>query len=490
MDADSEAPLPALLALLRVGRGTPDELIARALDVLVEELDMDTAFVSRFHDGRRHITHDGGAGIPAAAAAPVAVEDTVCHLVANGQLEPLVRDVERHPRLATHPHVAAFGIGSYVGVPLRVDGDVVGTLCCVAAGPRPALDDVDLARLRTFEAYVAEVLAGLPQVAAAVAPDDLEGMTRPALELLQQMTGMESTYLTVVDWAGDEQRIAFSLNTGDLTVPEGLTVPWHDTLCRRSLVEGRSYNPDVPATWGDSQAARDLGIRSYVSIPLNDEHDDVIGTLCGASSRTTPLQEQHLDSVRLIARVLADQIRREQTRAADRARSEDLERRTRQLTDAASRDPLTGLLNRAGILGWLRSVIPGIRPEVEQLAVAFVDVDRFKSVNDGYGHAAGDEALRRVAAALLTVGRTGDLHGRLGGDEFVVAAVLPATDAALGTWATRLQRASTVELDHGALTSSVGVVAVTDPRTTPDVALERADVAMYRHKPRRHQPVG
>lgn len=273
--------------------------------------------------------------------------------------------------------------------------------------------------------------------------------------------------------------MTFSFNTGELTIPEGLTVPWGDTLCRRSLEEGRSYTADVPAVWGDSDAARALGIKTYVSVPIRDPHDDVIGTLCGASSRETPLDEQDLTSMRLFARILADQLQREQVRLADSARAVELEQRTRQLSDLAARDELTGLLNRGGVFTWLRSILPGIRPETEQLAIAFVDVDDFKSVNDRWGHASGDDVLRRLAASLVTVGRMGDLHGRIGGDEFVVAAVLPASDAALGTWGLRLRRAGSIDTEHGFVTCSVGVTAVTDPSVTPEASLELADLAMY-----------
>ncbi len=332
----------------------------------------------------------------------------------------------------------------------------------------------------------------LRRVADAASTDDIEGMTRPVLELLRHLTGMESTYLTMVDWSGDEQHVAFSFNTGELRIPEGLTVPWGDTLCRRSLEEDRSYTGDVPAVWGDSAAARELGIRTCVSVPVRDHHDDVIGTLCGASSRETPLDEQHLTSMRLFARVLADQLQREHVRRENSARAAQLEEQTRRLSELATRHELTGLLNRGGVFTWLRSVLPTLRPGVEQLAIAFVDVDDFKSVNDHHGHAAGDDVLRRLAAALTTVGRAGDLHGRIGGDEFVVAAVLPGSDAAPGTWGVRLRRAARVDTDHGPVTCSVGLTAVKDPSVSAEAALDEADTAMYvckaRHRDARLGP--
>jgi diguanylate cyclase (GGDEF)-like protein len=161
--------------------------------------------------------------------------------------------------------------------------------------------------------------------------------------------------------------------------------------------------------------------------------------------------------------------------------AEELEQRTRQLADKSARDPLTGLLNRDGIHQWLQSVIPAIRPDSEQLAVAFIDVDRFKAIHDSYGHLAGDQVLQKFAASLSTVGRTGD-PGRLGGDEFIVAALLPATDASIGTWTCRLQTAATVGHHYTRVGASVGVASITSSATSPALALHLADLAMYRIK--------
>lgn len=126
-----------------------------------------------------------------------------------------------------------------------------------------------------------------------------------------------------------------------------------------------------------------------------------------------------------------------------------------------------------------------LRPDLEQLAVAFLDIDQFKSVNDTYGHAAGDAVLRELSASLLTVGRPGDLIGRLGGDEFVVAALLPASPATYDGWVSRVRKASTVSVDSITVTASVGTVSTNDPAITAAEALRRADEAMYKAKRRR-----
>ena len=117
----------------------------------------------------------------------------------------------------------------------------------------------------------------------------LEDLVRPLLEVLEAFTGMESTYLTAVDEDAGVQHVLYARNTRQLQIPERLVVPWNDTLCKRALDEGRAYTDDVPACWGDSDAARQLGIQTYVSTPVRLEDGTLYGTLCAASARSLPL---------------------------------------------------------------------------------------------------------------------------------------------------------------------------------------------------------
>ena len=112
----------------------------------------------------------------------------------------------------------------------------------------------------------------------------LEQLTRPLLTLLSKVTGMESTYLTTIDTEAGVQRIEFARNVGEMVIPEGLVVPWADTLCKRALDENRMYSDNVTECWGDSEAAAALGIRTYVSAPIRSLDGRVLGTVCAASS--------------------------------------------------------------------------------------------------------------------------------------------------------------------------------------------------------------
>jgi diguanylate cyclase (GGDEF)-like protein len=487
----------ALLALLRAAGGTGSEQISRALGVLVEELRMEAAFVSEFRDGQRVVTHTatapGGPVVPVGTAHPI--EETLCHLIVSGEVEPLIPDTSADALVAAHPHISLFGIGAYASVPLHSGAQVAGTLCCVSRTPNATLNERDGATLRALGGYISELLTSsttptpqpamvdLSQLSTAVAAGrDLEGLTRPLLELLRQVTHLDSTFLTLVDWEAEEQRVLYALNAGPLDIPEGAAAPWSDTLCRRSLDEGRPLTTNVPEIWGDSEIGRQLGMVTYLTVPVLDAHGGVVGTLCGASHKSQDVDPRHVASMEMFARLVAGQMAREAARTAELARVAALEERMSKLRDLAERDPLTGLLNRAGIQGWLSTALLELRPDVEQLAVAFIDLDKFKPINDTHGHAVGDEVLRRLASSLGATGRMGDLYGRLGGDEFIVGGMLPPTPAALAAWSARLRRSAVAQVGDIRVTGSVGVVSISDPELTTVEVLHRADEAMYRAK--------
>ncbi len=146
----------------------------------------------------------------------------------------------------------------------------------------------------------------------------------------------------------------------------------------------------------------------------------------------------------------------------------------------ALQDPLTGLPNRRALDLRLREISTSANGQ--PCAIALIDLDRFKAVNDARSHAAGDAVLRAVASSLRTALRAQDLVVRYGGDEFVVvlpATTLPVAQAVL-TRAT--QAVAELPVDTGAgVTMSVGVVRM-PPAGSPDAALADADAAMYRAK--------
>ena len=105
-----------------------------------------------------------------------------------------------------------------------------------------------------------------------------------------------------------------------------------------------------------------------------------------------------------------------------RAAQRRLTHQTAELVEATRRDALTGLYNHGSMVGALASMLDGVRDTDAAVAVALLDIDNFKLLNDTHGHAAGDAALRKVAAALNTELAPPLLVGRFGPDEFLVVA--------------------------------------------------------------------
>lgn len=158
---------------------------------------------------------------------------------------------------------------------------------------------------------------------------------------------------------------------------------------------------------------------------------------------------------------------------------------SRTLEKSSRTDELTGVANRRGILETLSAELSVTARHTLPLAVLMADIDHFKAINDTYGHAAGDEALRTVSRVLSQALREGDCVGRLGGEEFLVLLPLLEGEAAYSA-ADRLRRQieQTRALFEGreiALSISIGV-GCRHQGDNVDSLLARADAALYAAK--------
>jgi len=154
------------------------------------------------------------------------------------------------------------------------------------------------------------------------------------------------------------------------------------------------------------------------------------------------------------------------------------------LSDAARTDPLSGLLNRRGFEEMFDVELERARRTDRSLSVIVGDLDRFKDVNDRFGHAAGDDVLRRVGETLMLAKRSWDSGARIGGEEFAVLA--PDTDEH-GAYALaerlRLEIEQTFEpAGAGQLTASFGIVSFPIHGQTGAALLKAADQALYAAK--------
>lgn len=159
---------------------------------------------------------------------------------------------------------------------------------------------------------------------------------------------------------------------------------------------------------------------------------------------------------------------------------------TEELRHMAQHDPLTGLPNRALFSDRFGQELARAKRQNSRFALVFVDLDNFKQVNDSFGHAGGDQVLRRIADTLKHCVRAADSVGRIGGDEFVVLlAQLGANDAAFEL-AEKISHAVKQPFRMNGtditVTCSVGVAVYPTDGDDEETLTRQADSAMYRAK--------
>lgn len=214
-----------------------------------------------------------------------------------------------------------------------------------------------------------------------------------------------------------------------------------------------------------------LGFQACWSTPIKSADGNVIGTLAFyyRDKRSNDVFHHRLLEISLHLCALA--LEREETRS-----------RIHQL---AFYDSLTGLPNRRLLLVKASQAIANAARTSTPLAVLFIDLDRFKQINDSLGHQAGDELLRIVAARLQLEARKSDIVSRLSGDEFVV--VLAQCDLYhIADVIKRIQANLSLPCHVGGLMltplASIGISLFPDNGDTIEILLHRADLAMYQSK--------
>ena len=244
---------------------------------------------------------------------------------------------------------------------------------------------------------------------------------------------------------------------------------------------------DVVATAGPSVLGSDwrssavrevadrLGIATLWSTPITDSASmRVIGVICGCLESAQQVSTAERGVVEMFAQTAGI--------AVERQVSEDL------LAYRANHDALTGLPNRVLFIEFLSHALSRAQRGGNGVAVLFLDLDRFKHINDGLGHDAGDVLLRQLAERLRVSMRPADVVARFGGDEFTVLCDGLAPDTAVeqvSEVARRLleviERPLTIEGEDRRLSASVGI-AIATPDSTADGLLRDADAAMYEAK--------
>jgi diguanylate cyclase (GGDEF)-like protein len=318
----------------------------------------------------------------------------------------------------------------------------------------------------------------------------------PLRQVLGQFARMAVGVLQVdgaaVSLVEDDRLRLLDATAPELEALEGLQARSRGGPARRAVEERRTVvvddlrladSSDADSAWAG--AARAAGWGSCLVVPVVGRAR--LWALLSLYGRSAAPSEE----LRRSARALADLLAAMAVLIEDR----DVAIRAQQaLAHQALHDSLTGLANRTLLLDRLTHELLVAARRRTPLAVLFVDLDRFKEVNDTLGHAAGDELLVEVARRLTGVLRAQDTVARLGGDEFVaVCADLPAdlVDERVAQHVTALAERLAVAVASPAfavagqevqITASVGSVLAQPGQASAESLLREADAAMYRAK--------
>lgn len=209
-------------------------------------------------------------------------------------------------------------------------------------------------------------------------------------------------------------------------------------------------------------------IRSYLGVPLVNPEGYALGTLCIIDRVSRSYEPATVDIMRTLARAVTVNL--------------ELRRALLREHEVALTDLLTGLPNRRAVM----EALAAMAKRSEPVAVIAVDLDHFKEVNDGEGHAAGDALLQETADRLRQALRPGDLAGRLGGDEFVVLlSGVRDREVVIGI-AQRISALLHRPVEYRGkrlrLGATLGVAIVPDDVSGPETAMRVADEALVRAK--------
>lgn len=303
------------------------------------------------------------------------------------------------------------------------------------------------------------------------------------VRLAQKLFGTEIVLISLID--SERQWFKAKLGLDVFETPRDISFCGHAIEQRRALVvedatADRRFH-DNPLVTGDPK------IRFYAGQPISMPDGNAAGTLCVISPRPRAIGTAELEALADLGRLAEIVIGSRRLGENQCALLDELAERQRD----SLLDPLTGLWNRRGYDRLLAAELALAARHGETLALAVVDIDNFKKINDAFGHAIGDRALAHTADLLTRAVRPDDIVARFGGEEFTIIARgidRRALGARLGESIVRIFREYgkvATASGEAPFTVSVGIAAAgfgVDEAATAESLFAAADDALYAAK--------
>ena len=281
------------------------------------------------------------------------------------------------------------------------------------------------------------------------------------VDLAQQILDVPMTAATLIDAERQWIKAAHGLSIESIPRRDCFcdeTIRRHDALMVADATDDWRFAIN-PMVTGPSH------VRAYLGVPLTTPDGYNIGTLCAFDDKPHEFSEQQAGIMKKLAEIIVEQV---------------------ELEQIAKQDALTGAMTRRGFFAEVeREFLRAARYD-RPSALAMIDVDNFRAINERYGHRAGDAVLTAIAGACMATMRKSDVFGRIGGEEFGL--LLPETDPGAARDAAERVRgiiaATIVEAGGAQIKATVSVGVAPMPAVAEGAAtwLSEADIALYEAK--------